>query len=388
MSPSLLTPAVFRRLITRAVAVPPLLLGVLALVFLGQIVYLLWAAARVDHTDRVIARSNGLLKLLVDGETGVRGYLLTGDPAFLEPYLVEEAWAASAIEELAGLVTDDTAQAERLRTLRADHAEWRDFARGLIELRRTAGAYLTPVQNQEDKRRMDAMRRQIDVFIRTEEGLREDRSRTAWSATWVVGGTSLGAALLIGGVLAQLTRRQLLHVSESYGLALAAAEARAEAQRKLAHRLETLHEIDRAILAAVPLPDLTRAALDRAGQVVSAADSVVILLDPDGRPSQVISPSGPGSGASLLEGVEPAEVSGPSGGRWIPDLAAVARSPLQDRLFRAGHRSYMKAPLEADGERYGVLILADPAPGALCDEHREVAVEIANQLAIAARQAR
>ena len=70
----------FRRLLTRSVVVPPALLGLLALVFLGQIVYLLSAAQWVDHTDRVIARANALLKLLVDGETGMRGYLVTGDP--------------------------------------------------------------------------------------------------------------------------------------------------------------------------------------------------------------------------------------------------------------------------------------------------------------------
>ena len=33
----------------------------------------------VDHTDQVLDQSARLLKLLVDMETGMRGYLVTGD---------------------------------------------------------------------------------------------------------------------------------------------------------------------------------------------------------------------------------------------------------------------------------------------------------------------
>ena len=39
------------------------------------------------HTYDLIVRANALLSELRDAETGQRGYLLTGDDLFLEPYL-------------------------------------------------------------------------------------------------------------------------------------------------------------------------------------------------------------------------------------------------------------------------------------------------------------
>ncbi len=90
MSTDCLSPTTFRKQLARSILLPLFLLVALALVFLGLIVYLLSTVAWVNHTDQVIARAHGLLKLLVDGETGMRGYLITGDPEFLEPYHAEE----------------------------------------------------------------------------------------------------------------------------------------------------------------------------------------------------------------------------------------------------------------------------------------------------------
>ena len=45
------------------------------------------AAEARRHTYVVISSADDLLSALKDAETGQRGYLLTGDEAFLEPYL-------------------------------------------------------------------------------------------------------------------------------------------------------------------------------------------------------------------------------------------------------------------------------------------------------------
>lgn len=131
----------FRRLLTRSVMVPPVLLVLLALVFLGQILYLLSAAQWVDHSNQVIGKANALLKLLVDGETGMRGYLITAEPVFLEPYHVEEKNVSPAFEGLMELVSDNPLQVERLQTLRMDHTRWQVYARSMIDLRREGGDY-------------------------------------------------------------------------------------------------------------------------------------------------------------------------------------------------------------------------------------------------------
>ena len=401
MTSDWLSPTAFHRLLNRSVTVPLALLGVLALVFLVQIVYLISVLHWVDHTDRVISRANGLLKLLVDGETGMRGYLLTGELVFLEPYHVEENQSGPAVEELTELVSDSPAQVERLKALRTEQSDWQDYARSVIEMRRDGGDYQAPVRSGEGKRRMDSMRTKVADFIRVEEELRETRTQTAEWATWVIVAVSLGLTLLLGGVLAYLTRQQLLHVSSHYQMAISRVEAQAESLRKSVLRLESLHEIDIAILAAEPVPALARAALKRMEKVAPGGDAFVVEFDPGGGPAQVIScsdscsePSSeqrppPGVVDPALAGVGSAEFSEPGGLHAITDLGEVAgRSPLQDHLYRSGHRSCLVAPLLADGRPFGVLVLADPRPSAFTGEHQQLAAEVARQLAIAFQQDR
>jgi CHASE3 domain sensor protein len=78
----------FRRILSRNVAMP-LGMGVLsALVFVGIIAYLINVLSWVEHSEHVIGRANEISKLSADLETGMRGYLLSGDEDFLSPYLL------------------------------------------------------------------------------------------------------------------------------------------------------------------------------------------------------------------------------------------------------------------------------------------------------------
>ncbi len=390
MTDECLSPAAFRRLLRRSVVAPLALLGVLALVFLGQILDLLSAAKWVAHTDQVIGDGNALLKLIVDGETGMRGYLLTNDPAFLEPYHAGEAGSTAAFDDLTQLVSDNPPQVERLKAVRAAHADWQEYVRRGITLRRDGGDYLSPVRAGEGRRRMAVMRAGIAEVIAIEEGLREERVRRVNRATWWVCGVSLGLAVLLGGALALLTRRQLIEVSTSYQTALAAAEARAESLWKHGRRLATLHQIDRAILAAESVPALTRAALLRANEVVPCEDSFVLASDPEGGPHRVITRADKSVAPASDESAEyPPEFAEGDAPQVTPDLEAVTgRSPFHERLYRAGVRSLLTVPLCTDEQGFGVLVFADTRPAAFAGEHSSVAHEIARQLAIAVQQAR
>ncbi|MFK4259324.1 CHASE3 domain-containing protein [Agrobacterium tumefaciens] len=44
------------------------------------------ATADAIKRARILRKADNLVAAMVDQETGVRGYLLAGDPAFLEPY--------------------------------------------------------------------------------------------------------------------------------------------------------------------------------------------------------------------------------------------------------------------------------------------------------------
>jgi len=88
-----------------------------------------------------------LLNLVVDAETGLRGYLLTSDPEFLEPFDT-----GSKLEGISRqLDVSEKAEPEHLRKLREVQAlfkRWRsDFAEPLIRLRHDA-----PIGIEEDDR--------------------------------------------------------------------------------------------------------------------------------------------------------------------------------------------------------------------------------------------
>ena len=78
----------------------------------------------VVHTHKAIARAQELLNLAVDMETGQRGYLITGDPVFLEPYyLALDVWPHK-IQILSEQVSDNPAQVKLLNTIDTTHNKW------------------------------------------------------------------------------------------------------------------------------------------------------------------------------------------------------------------------------------------------------------------------
>ena len=75
------------------------------------------AAESVRHTLEVIQQLEALLSGLKDAETGQRGFLLTGDEKYLEPYTDATASLPGNVNTLRRLMSDDTAQQQRLETL-------------------------------------------------------------------------------------------------------------------------------------------------------------------------------------------------------------------------------------------------------------------------------
>src|SRR5438552_12753275 len=99
-------------------------MAVLAALFLWQIHALLDHSRWVDHTNQVIDRMSALERLLVDEETGIRGYLLTRSPEFLEPFRQAEGQRAGGFAALRRLVSDNPAQLRRLDEIRSLHDQW------------------------------------------------------------------------------------------------------------------------------------------------------------------------------------------------------------------------------------------------------------------------
>jgi hypothetical protein len=169
----------FRSMLRRLIAIPMLVTAALAALLLWESFDLNRSLQLVDRTGQVLDQSARLLKLLVDVETSMRGYLATGDESLLQPYLAETKKFDSAYQALDELVNDNFAQKQRLDGIRAGYAEWVEYADKVISLRRGGRADGAAYESLHGKRGMDSLREQIAEFQDVEAGLRVRRIRTS-----------------------------------------------------------------------------------------------------------------------------------------------------------------------------------------------------------------
>jgi len=72
----------------------------------------------VNHTQQVIYNLNGSQGVMVDAQTGMRGYLLTGGQEFLDQYNDAEELTDSYLDEVDVLTRDNSIQQQTLKSLR------------------------------------------------------------------------------------------------------------------------------------------------------------------------------------------------------------------------------------------------------------------------------
>ena len=220
----------FRKLLTRNVSLP-LGVGVLSVVVFAAIIsYLLSVIGWVDHTDRVINNANQSFKLSIDLETGMRGFLITGDEHFLDPYEVARLRINAQLKAMQEMVADNPQQVDRLTRLMALQDEWNLFAQDMITLRRQNGDYRGAIQAGRGKRLTDEIRREYDDFVNMEQQLRAQRSEEVTRSTLVSIVGYLLFVSVLSGILAWLGRRDLMNLSGQYS-------ANLEGQRQAAERL-------------------------------------------------------------------------------------------------------------------------------------------------------
>ena len=124
----------------------------------------------IEHTHRVINHANQLVAFMVDRETGMRGYAVSGDEEFLDPYKSGESEFKTLVKELQVTVSDNPPQVQRLKEVEKLAQTWDDeVASKFIELRKNikSGEYLEDeirdiLETGIGKQQMDGFRALID----------------------------------------------------------------------------------------------------------------------------------------------------------------------------------------------------------------------------------
>ena len=126
------------------------------------------------------------MSIVKDAETGQRGYLLTGNEIYLEPYLAADASVYSVLKQLRDMTADNSDQGRRLdqatTLVQSKMAELKQT----IELRRTQGfdAAEKVVATNQGKAFMDKLREVIAEMDTAERAsLREEVTQADFSAS-------------------------------------------------------------------------------------------------------------------------------------------------------------------------------------------------------------
>jgi methyl-accepting chemotaxis protein len=226
-SPMRSSQMMFRNLKTR----PKMLLGfsipILLMAIVAYVVSACFQAAVeisdwVQHTHEVIAHGNGLAKLIVDMETGERGFLITGKEEFLEPFEASQKSWSEKVDRLAELVSDNPEQVKRVKSIDALAKKWLEVAarpemetrRRVREGRSSIGDIVALVESRTGKQIIDSIREKLDGFIGVETDLMKIRTQKAeeklsYAITITIVGTGIAillvvlTALLISGSIAR-----------------------------------------------------------------------------------------------------------------------------------------------------------------------------------------
>ena len=204
----------FRRTLSRPALLPLAAMGGLAVFFLLLIALLMWSSRRAEHAERVVTQLSLIERLMVDMETGLRGYQLRGDHQFLEPYSRAQPRVEPALDELSNLVSNN-AQAARAAALRPEVESWLIWAEA-TRAKAEAGQAVPLAEGLEGKRRMDAIRASLDEMNGAEFDVREARRR--WVVALVVSAVLLSLLLAagLGFFLVRRLRKTLRDTAATY----------------------------------------------------------------------------------------------------------------------------------------------------------------------------
>ena len=179
---------------------------------------------QIIHTHEVIVAVDELLSAAQDAETGQRGYLLTGNVSYLQPYETATRNLNRRLGDIAELTRDNPVQQGHLNQLRARLDAKLAELDAALQARRTEGmqAALARMATDQGKQEMDAIRAQVALMRQEEQSVRQQRL-TEMNAAYR---TALISGVLSGVLGAVLTLTVFMLVRRS---------ARARARQEWLH---------------------------------------------------------------------------------------------------------------------------------------------------------
>jgi signal transduction histidine kinase len=381
--------------------------GTLLVVVVGTtFAFLLLAIAQLRESaqltrqarDELIA-ADGMERVVIDLETGVRGYVITGEERFLEPWNGARALFPAQARTLERLASNNADELRRVRSIVADVASYiQEYATPLLDARRRNEASPSSIaKTDEGKQRVDALRAELDALRTVQRARITTRQDGADAAARraVVGGVAglAGSLLLVVVFTGYLTRVIVLPVRRAAGMAgrLAGGDLDARLPETSAGEIGELERAFNAMGCSLEMSrdELTRllqeqAALRRVatlvargirpveifsavaqeiGRLLGADTAGIARFEPDGTSIVVVGAVGEdpvkvpvGMRVELRDYLAPALVwrTGRSA-RVDEDVWRSRSDPVAEGLRELGIRSVVASPIIVEGRLWGVV---------------------------------
>ena len=189
------------------------------------------AEKSVNRTIDIRQLARDLLTITLNAETGIRGFLLSGDEAFLEPYQAAPQQISETVERLTALTRDNHTQQQSLTAISSTTGQLINFYRDVLALtgqgKRDEAIEL--VRLKTGKSIMDETRTLIDAFNDRELALLNERQHAASFWETLLVGTGGSALVLAIGLLVIFARSTFQYIED---LDFRTAELENEARRR------------------------------------------------------------------------------------------------------------------------------------------------------------
>jgi len=318
-------------------------LAVVGVVSYLSVVRLKESAAWVEHTHEVLSSLELLLAAATDSETAERGYVITGDQSYLEPYRQAAAVVDAQTRHLRELTADNRAQQQRLDSAAVLVDERLANLRAVIELRQDQGfiAAQGEILTGKGKQFHDRIRRLIDQMKSTETSLLREREQRAKRNSDIAQMIVFGGGLLACGIV---------------GLALLAIRrdfaGRTRAERALRDANEQLELRVRLRTAQLELAGETDA---RLASIIESSDDAIASKNLQG----IITSWNPG--AERLFGYSAQEAAGKPMAMLIPPERSSEEPIILARIARGETTDHFETVrIAKDGRKIDVSVTISP----------------------------
>lgn len=371
------------------------LVGLVSGVSYWSITRFINASSRAEQTQQVLLELMEVLSQLKDAETGKRGYVITGQEAYLAPYYQAEAQVKPQIERLQRQMAEYPEQHNRIRLLEQLTDEQFAELKQTITLRKKSGfstAQKAIIAGQ-GKALMDAIRRLVsEITVVETSRLQTQRQQATRDAQVAVSVIFLSCTLAIGlapivvfFINRDIKKRKFVEV------ALRDSEIKLQQTNdRLTCWVGELEQRNEEIVLLSKMNDLLQACLS-----LEEARVVVGVFLPKLFPQQNGSIFLINASRNLLESwttwggqlrsqllFEPTDCLSLRLGRSLLAHSA-AEGLICQHVQRPFPSEYSCIPMQAQGETLGVLHLQSPVEGHLTEPKQQLARTVANQISLA-----